>query len=105
MEDYNILFYAGQLLYGLAELGILVGSILLVMKHRNVATLLMLFGSIFSIVFYILNQVIYLFDVLNNMDSLMLFQGGFSIAGGFCFLIFAIGLIMLPLQTNFTRKE
>ncbi|MGW9686572.1 hypothetical protein [Flagellimonas sp. 2504JD1-5] len=98
--DYNdSIYYAlGSLLYGIANLLIIVACIFLVIKHKNIGAILMLIGSISILLFSILNMIWTQFAARDGSESLLQATKIMNIAGPLPNVLFAIGLLLLAVR-------
>ncbi len=99
MENNDSLYFAvGGLFYGLMQLIVLIACIILVLKQRNTATILMLIGQILSIVFSLGRYLWNFLAAQNGVDSVLQAQKIMSMIGPLPYGLFAIGLILFAMN-------
>ncbi|MDC6363078.1 MULTISPECIES: hypothetical protein [Flavobacteriaceae] len=99
MENNDSLYFAvGGLFYGLIQLIVLIACIILVLKQRNTATILMLTGQILSIVFSLGGYLWNFLAAKNGVDSLLQANKIMSVVGPLPYGLFAIGLILFAMN-------
>ncbi|MGI9547051.1 MAG: hypothetical protein ACR2MM_07435 [Flavobacteriaceae bacterium] len=98
-ETYLEYFALGYVLAFLTQLIILIACIVLIIKERSLASVLLLTGSLLtflmSITTVITNVVV---AKTGNPEELLKYQGFSYGLSEFCYLIFAIGLILFVFQ-------
>ncbi len=96
VNDYMISFTIGTILNSIAQLIVLIASIILINKVKKTATYLILFGAILKIIMAVVGIV---FPFLTKEpESMLNIQGIISILTGMSLLIFAIGFVLYSTQ-------
>ena len=96
--DLPILYYLGYALHALGHLALLVACIILVIKQKSLATIMMLLGTVLTIIFTI-GSLFWNRFVASNDGALSLIeaQGLQVLFGGLANLLFVIGLLLLAI--------
>ncbi len=98
MSDIEPLFIFGGILRGLAQLVMLIICIVLVYKKKNTATLLMLIGSILTILFYVANIAWPLISASSGTESLAKSVAILNVLGNIPYLVFILGFILFVIK-------
>ncbi|WP_431121638.1 hypothetical protein [Flagellimonas flava] len=93
-DSYTLFFALGSILGTVAQLAVIIGCIVLVSKQKNAGTLLMLIGSILTLVFNILNFSGSLFAGHRGADSVLSWTKMFAVIGPLPYILFGIGLLV-----------
>ncbi|MGX1929157.1 hypothetical protein [Flagellimonas sp. 2504JD4-2] len=103
--DYSdsISYIIGSLLYGITNLLIIITCIVLVVKHKNIGTILMLIGSISILLFSIFNIVWTQVAARDGSESLVQATKLLSIIGPLPNTLFAIGLLLFAVR--YVKKQ
>lgn len=91
MTDIEPFYILGGIISGLTQLVMLVLSIILVLKIKNTGTLLMLVGSILTILFYILNIAWTAIAAGNGAESVVKSAATLHLLGNIPYVIFTTG--------------
>nr|WP_299388864.1 hypothetical protein [Allomuricauda sp.] len=103
MEDsYTFIYALGSILGTLAQLVVIVGCIVLVSKKKNPATIIMLVGSILSLLVSILNFSGTFIAAQYSTDSILTWTKFFAILWPLPYILFAIGLLWYAV--NYVKK-
>ena len=99
MDYSDSIYYAlGSLLYGITNLLVIIACIVLVVKHKNIGTILMLIGSVSILLFSILNIVWTQLAARESSESLLQATRLMSIIGPLPNTLFAVGLILFVVR-------
>ena len=101
LPTYHLVAY---LFSFLGQLTVLIACIVMVIKHRSVATALMLTGMILSLVFNLLGFFMNIIAAKSSAEILLRNQGIFSTLNAVSYLLFGIGLLLLALKWSRNRK-
>ena len=102
MEDFLPSYAVGAFLNGLTQLIILIGCIILILKQKNLANLLLLLGIILMFMLSIAG-IIWPITVKGSPEDLLSIQGTLAVLRGIAYLIFGIGFLLLAI--NNLRKK
>jgi len=96
MIEDNFHQYTRIAVYALIQLIIIIAAILFVIKHTNLATILILIGAVFSGLMQIVTPIIYQYYLGDND---IFFQLNFiiSLISSVFYALFGIGLLLLAL--------
>ena len=97
-DSYTLFFALGSILGTLAQLAVIVACIILVSKQKNGGTLLMLIGSILTLVFNILNFSGTLLAGNLGADSILSWTKIFAVIGPIPYILFGVGLLIYAIH-------
>lgn len=104
MEDsYTLIYALGSILGSLAQVLVIIGCIVLVSKKKNPATILMLVGSILSLVVTVLNFSGTFVAAQHGTDSILTWTKVFAILGPLPYIMFSVGLMLYAI--NYAKKS
>lgn len=103
METYESLFIFGSLLSGLATFVILIATIILLVKRRNLATIIIFIGWFSHSLVFLFGFMANIFAARLGSEELLFTNALMTILNGVTVLIFAIGLLLLFIQTKKTE--
>ncbi|MEM7381593.1 MAG: hypothetical protein AAF361_10415 [Bacteroidota bacterium] len=95
-ENYLTIYGIGYVFGFLSQLAVLIACMILLIKKRSVAAVLMLIGSAATLILSILSAFSGL--LAGSPEDLVMYQGVTIILKELCYLLFAIGLLLLILQ-------
>ena len=98
MKDFEILYLTGGVISTIFQLVIIVATGMLLFKKRSLASGLMFVGSLFSILFYGFSFLGTTLMARQGAESLVKFNGIFSIVNQIPHILFAIGLLLFVIQ-------
>lgn len=98
MTDIQPFYILASLISGLVQLAMLIICIVLVFKNKNTATMLMLIGSILTILFYIANVVWPAIASLNGAESVVKSVAILNVLGNISYVIFTIGFALFVIK-------
>ncbi|WP_430966204.1 hypothetical protein [Spongiimicrobium sp. 2-473A-2-J] len=99
MSDLPIPYIIGYFVYGLGQLLVLIGCFILFFKQRSLASILMLLGSILSIILGIIGVVLPMVMArTGGPEAIVRSQGIISVVNGMVYIMFATGLILLAIK-------
>ncbi|WP_411031024.1 hypothetical protein [Spongiimicrobium sp. 3-5] len=96
-ENIPVLLSVGSFLHAVGQLLLLVISVILFLKQKSFASILMLLGISFSVLFGIGGFVMLTLASKTGPEAILRIQGIFSIINGISHLVFAIGVLLLIL--------
>jgi uncharacterized membrane protein len=103
MTDIEPFYIIGGIIGGLTQVLMLVMCIILVLKNKNTGTLLMLIGSILTILFYGLNIAWTTIAARNGAESVANSVAILQLLANIPYVIFTIGFGVFVF--NHTRKQ
>ena len=103
IDTLQLQYALASVLNGLVHLVILIASIILIVKKRSVATILLFIGSILTSLGFIGGFVYNTIAVQNGTDVLLKAQVVLNFFSVFSFFIFGIGFLLLVLK-NFKKN-
>ncbi|NAS13351.1 hypothetical protein [Poritiphilus flavus] len=95
-ENHLTLYGIGYILGFLTQFAVLVACVILLFRRRSLAAILMLIGSLTTLMLSGLSAFSGL--LADSPQDLVLYQGITIILKELCYLIFAVGLLLLILQ-------
>lgn len=96
--DLPVLQMVGSAITGLAYLLLLVGTVIVFVKRKDLGSGLLLAGSLASFICYIISYLGIIWASGAGVDTLLKAQGILSVISGLAYLIFAMGMVVLGLQ-------
>lgn len=97
MDENHLTIYGIGYVFGfLSQIAVLVACLILVIRKRSVAAILMLTGSLATFILSILSAFSGL--LASSPEDLVMYQGVTIILKELCYLLFAIGLLLLIMQ-------
>lgn len=98
--EYNDSFYymASGFLHGITHLVVIVACIVLVMKQKSAAAILMLIASVLTLLFSVLSIVWTQLAARSGAESLLQSNKILSIAGTIPYILFAVGLLWFAIK-------
>ena len=100
MQDLPALHIAAYIISFLGHLVVFVGCILLLLKRRSLAALLMLVGISLSALFSVLGVLMTSLSASESPEAVIKTQGTFSILNTLSYLLFGLGLLLLAIKTK-----
>lgn len=99
MEDNQYIFFAlGGLMHGITHMAVIIACIILVIKQKNGATILMLIASILTLLFSLGSIVWNQIAARNGAESLVKATKIISVVGALPYILFAIGLLFFVIK-------
>lgn len=99
MNDLSIPYIIGYIVFGLGQLVVLTACFILFYKQRSAASVLMLLGSILSIIVGILGVILpAVIARTGGAEAIVQSQGIISVVNGLVYIMFATGLLLLAIQ-------
>ncbi|AWX43026.1 hypothetical protein HME9304_00013 [Flagellimonas maritima] len=95
MEDSHTLYYAfGGILSALGQLALIIGCIVLVIKQKNIGTIIMLVASILSLLFMIASYAGNFIAGSYGTDLILTWSQIIAVVGPIPYILFAAGLLI-----------
>ncbi|MEM9363265.1 MAG: hypothetical protein AAGA43_11545 [Bacteroidota bacterium] len=98
MKDFEVFYLTSGVISTIFQLVAVVATGMLLFKKRSLATGLMFFGSLFSIVFYGFSFLGTTLMARQGAESVVKFNAIFSIINQIPHILFAIGLLLFVIQ-------
>lgn len=98
MENLEIYYMAGSTIGTIGQIVLLIACAVLIYKQRNIATLLMLLGSLLSIVFTVGRVAWTALANIENPESYAQAMAVLNIFVQFPYLLFVIGLLLFAVK-------
>lgn len=105
MENIETYFVVGGVLNVVGKLIIIAACIILVIKQKNSATILMLVGSVLSAVLSLAGIVWAAASAYKNPEAVLTANGAMSILKELPYILFALGLILYAIKYLKKYKE
>ena len=104
LETHEIFYSISTLLYGITSVIMVIASFVLFLKHKSAGTTLMVIGATVSLLFLIIEKILFFAASELEIYDLINYQGIMYIFGNLGMLLFVFGLCMFSYQTNFSKK-
>nr|WP_299344303.1 hypothetical protein [Allomuricauda sp.] len=98
MENFESVYILTGAINGIFKLVVVAGCVLLLMKDRNVGTILMFVGSILSIFFSIGSVLLTSLAASRSAETLVKSNAMINLVGQIPVILFAIGLLLLAIR-------
>ncbi|MBT8264961.1 MAG: hypothetical protein KJO41_03610 [Bacteroidia bacterium] len=105
MDTYNSLFAFGSILSGLANLVILVATVILLFKRRNLATIIIFIGWFSHSLVFLFGFIANIFAARIGSEELVFTNALMTILNGITVLIFSIGLLIFFIQIKKQKTD
>jgi len=103
MQDLPTYHLIAYVLSFLGYLIVLIGCIVLLIKKRSLATVLMFTGMILSVIFTVLGFFMNFIAAKSSPEELVRNQGVFSTMNALAYLLFGIGILLLAINWSRAR--
>ncbi|MEX0288653.1 MAG: hypothetical protein AB3N14_06045 [Flavobacteriaceae bacterium] len=104
MQDLPTLHIVSFIISFFGQLIVFVACVLLLIKQRSPAALLMLVGISLSALFSVLGLLMTSLSAQESPEAVIRTQGIFSILNTLSYLLFGLGLLLLAIKTVRKRK-